>query len=82
MSTRQIFFCRPDDDVRTVLTTMGTQRVRRLPVLDRQNKLVGIVSLNDLVRRADYRTGADVPAAELLETLQSISTPTSIAVHA
>jgi CBS domain-containing protein len=82
MSTGQVHFCRPDDDVRTVLATMSTHRVRRLPVIDRQNKLIGIVSLTDLVRRAEYRSGAEVPAAELLDALRSISTPTAVPAHA
>jgi CBS domain-containing protein len=78
MTPGHVYFARPDDDVRTVLATMGTHRVRRLPVVDRQTKLVGIVSLSDLVRRAEYRTGADVPAAELLDTLRSISMPAQV----
>ena len=82
MSTGQVYFCRPEDDVRTVLATMGTHQVRRLPVIDRQSKLIGIVSLNDLVRRAEYRSGADVPAAELLDALRAISTPTLMHAHA
>jgi CBS-domain-containing membrane protein len=82
MSRGQMYSCRPEDDVRTVLATMGTHRVRRLPVVDRQNKLIGIVSLTDLVRRADYRAGAGVPAAELLDAMQSISTPTQMHAHA
>jgi CBS domain-containing protein len=82
MSTGQVYFCRPEDDVRTVLATMGTHRVRRLPVVDRQSKLIGIVSLNDLVKRADYKSGADVPAAELLDALRAISTPTPMHAHA
>ena len=82
MATGQVHFCRPEDDVRTVLATMGTHRVRRLPVLDRQSKLVGILSLGDLATRADYRSGAEVPAAELLDALRSISTPVQVHVHA
>jgi len=80
MSTGKLCSCRPDDDVRTALTTMGEYRVRRLPVTDRENRLVGILSLNDLVRRVNYGAGADVPGEEFIEALQSISTPT--AVHA
>src|SRR5262245_22325956 len=58
MSTGQLYSCRPDDDVRAALTTMGEHRVRRLPVTDRENHLVGILSLNDLVKRVNYRAGA------------------------
>lgn len=82
MSTAEVHFCRPEDDVRTVLATMGRHRVRRLPVLDRDSKLVGIISLGDLARRADYRSGAEVPAVELLDALRSISTPAAVPAHA
>ena len=81
MSRGQLYSCRPDDDVRAALRTMGERRVRRLPVTDRENHLVGIVSLNDLVRHVTSRSGSDVPGDELIEALQSISTPT-VAVHA
>src|SRR5262245_1021532 len=46
MSTGNVYSCRPDDDVRTALATMGTHRVRRLPVVERQNQMVGILSIN------------------------------------
>lgn len=42
---------RADDDLKTVLETMGTRQVRRLPVLDRNDRLVGVVSLGDLSTR-------------------------------
>jgi CBS domain-containing protein len=79
MSTGQLYSCRPDDDVRTALAKMGEHRVRRLPVTDRENHLVGILSLNDLVRRVDYRAGADVPGDEFIDALQAISTPAAYA---
>ena len=37
-----------DESVRDVATVMGDLQVRRLPVLDRTKRLVGIVSLGDL----------------------------------
>jgi len=82
MTTGTVHFCRPDDNVRDVLATMGTHRVRRLPVLDKTNRLVGILSLSDLARRAEHRSGAEVPGAEFLEALQSISSPTQAYSHA
>jgi len=68
----RIHKCFSEDAVSTVLRTMKDQRVRRLPVLDRQERLVGIVSINDLVARADRHTGASVPGDEFLATLKSI----------
>ena len=39
-----------DDDVATVARRMSEEQVRRLPVLDSDDKLCGIVSLGDLAR--------------------------------
>jgi len=47
MST-QVRYCFEDDDVDEVLRNMGDLQVRRLPVLSREKRLVGIVSLSDL----------------------------------
>lgn len=41
-----------DDDVQTVAQRMSEAQVRRLPVLDQQQQLVGMVSLGDLSRDA------------------------------
>jgi CBS-domain-containing membrane protein len=51
---------------------MKEQRVRRLPVLDGQERLAGIISMNDLVMRAECRARANVSGDEFLETLKSI----------
>ncbi len=40
-----------DDDLKSVLDAMGTKQIRRLPVLDKDNRLVGVVSLGDLSTR-------------------------------
>lgn len=42
-------YCFEDDDVEEVSKKMASWHVRRLPVLDRDKRLVGIVSLGDLV---------------------------------
>lgn len=78
----EVFACAREDDVRTALKTMKNQRVRRLPVLDRQARLIGIVSLNDLVLRADCREGADVPGKEFLDTMKTICAHSTAAVPA
>lgn len=40
-----------DDDLKTVLDAMGSKQIRRLPVLDKDERLVGVVSLGDLSTR-------------------------------
>lgn len=64
--TSDVRFCYADEDVDEVVRTMGDVQIRRVPVVDQDKRLVGIVSLGDL---ADDRiSGAG-------RTLRRISTP-------
>ena len=47
--SREVMYCYEDEDSATVLRNMGDIQVRRLPVLNRDKRLIGIVSLADLV---------------------------------
>jgi CBS domain-containing protein len=49
MSTK-LTVCRPSDTAQQALTRMARGRVRRLPVVNRDHEVVGIVSLGDIVR--------------------------------
>ena len=49
--TRAPHVARADDDLKTVLDAMGSRQIRRLPVLDKNDRLVGVVSLGDLSTR-------------------------------
>ena len=46
--SEDIKYCYDDDDSDDVLDNMGDIQVRRLPVVNRDKKLVGIVSITDL----------------------------------
>ena len=46
--TAQVLYCFEDEDTEHVARNMGENQVRRLPVLDRDKRLVGIVSIGDL----------------------------------
>jgi CBS domain-containing protein len=39
--------CAPDDDVETVMRQMAANQIHRVPVVDREGMLTGILSLND-----------------------------------
>jgi CBS domain-containing protein len=77
---RQVFSCGPTDTVRTVLTIMAAHHVRRLPVLDANGHLQGVVSIDDIVLAPQKR---GVPDAEvILEALRGIiSRPTIADAH-
>ena len=49
--TRDPYTARDDDDLKTVLDAMSQRQIRRLPVLDKNKRLVGVVSLGDLSTR-------------------------------
>ena len=46
--TPSVVYCFDDDDVEHAATVMAGQQIRRLPVLDKNRKLVGIVSVGDI----------------------------------
>ena len=47
---KEIAACSPEDTLESALLIMKKARVRRLPVTERNGKLIGIVSVSDLVR--------------------------------
>jgi CBS domain-containing protein len=53
LMTNDIVAARLDDDTDEVAVRMSEAQVRRLPVIDDQQKLCGIVSLGDLTRKGD-----------------------------
>lgn len=44
----------PDEEVRDVLDLMADRQVRRIPVVDRDDHLLGLVSISDIATRADF----------------------------
>jgi CBS domain-containing protein len=46
--TREVRYCYEEDDLEEVSENMAGLKVRRLPVLNREKRLVGIVSLGDI----------------------------------
>ena len=62
LMTNDIVAARMDDDTDDVAVRMSEAQVRRLPVVDEQEKLCGIVSIADLTQR-----GEDNAAEQALE---------------
>ncbi|HEX2818320.1 MAG TPA: CBS domain-containing protein [Phenylobacterium sp.] len=55
----EVKYCFEDQEVDEVLRNMGELQVRRLPVLNRDKRLVGIVSLSDMAGNGEARRAAD-----------------------
>jgi CBS domain-containing protein len=65
MSSR-VLYCYEDQSVNEILENMGEQQVRRMPVVNREKRLVGVVSIGDLSQKSQRKAG---------ESLKEISQP-------
>jgi CBS domain-containing protein len=50
--TREIHCCREDDDLAKAVRHMEDLKIRRLPVIDKSKRMVGILSLGDVSHSA------------------------------
>ncbi len=46
--TEGVFYCLEDEDVEDAIHLMETKRIRRLPVINRAKRMVGILSFSDV----------------------------------
>jgi CBS domain-containing protein len=66
--TGDLVACRDDQEVREAVALMRAHEVRRLPVVDRRDRLIGIIALADIARCE----GPEIAAA----ALEGVSNPT------
>jgi len=52
--SRRLFSCSAEDKLSVAVEVMNKRRVRRLPVLNEDGRLVGVISLTDLFRVAEH----------------------------
>lgn len=71
--SEQTLSCTEHDEIDDVAQRMGDAQVRRLPVLNREGEIVGIVSLGDLATRQEVE--------DLDHTLRDISQPSDQAIQ-
>jgi CBS domain-containing protein len=67
--SQEVKYCYADEDTDEVLDNMAQIQVRRLPVVNEDKRLVGIVSISDLARTQDREAG---------EALRGIARPSSL----
>ena len=71
--TGQVYGCSPDTDIHEALKIMQQRRVRRLPVINAENgELAGILSINDVVLKAQPDGKAELSAKDVENTLKAI----------
>lgn len=78
--SHELHSCRPDETLDKVEKTMRSHQIRRLPVVDDEGHLKGILSLADIAQRAakdaKRKTGTkEVSLGEVGETLAAVTNP-------
>lgn len=68
--TREVVTCRTDDNIEMAVEAMAQNQLRRIPVVDANQKLVGIISQADVATRVDQ-------ADETAEMVKDISQPSA-----
>ena len=64
--SKKVYACFPEEDISAALQTMRQKKIRRLPVLNASGRLVGILSMDDVVLLAED------DFEETLKTLKAI----------
>jgi len=67
----KVYSCAPEDDVRKALNTMQQVKVRRLPVVDPNGALVGILSINDITLSAKDTSDKKTPEISYRDLVQT-----------
>ena len=70
--SKVLFSCGPDESIGAALATMGDKRIRRLPVVNQNGQLLGMLSIADVTRWARLLADPAVEAA-LTDALGAIS---------
>jgi CBS domain-containing protein len=59
--SKELYSVSPDDDIHTALKLMRKDKVRRLPVINTEGGLEGILCLNDIALHAEHPNGKTTP---------------------
>jgi len=71
--SKSLYCCELGDELEKAQDLMRQHQVRRIPVLDNSNHLVGLLSLNDIALAYSGRSKKDVKAESVADTLSAIS---------
>lgn len=69
--TPEIYYCKEDQSPKDAMDIMAKQQVQRLPVLDKQDRLTGIVTLGQLA-------GQMSEPKEVCDTIKSVRQPVGV----
>jgi CBS domain-containing protein len=71
-----VYSCAPEDDIHAALRVMRDGHVRRLPVITKEGALVGVISMDDVLLRAEPPGLGKTPelsSEEVVKTFRAIN---------
>lgn len=71
--SKNLYCCELNEEVYNALALMQQHQIRRMPVLDGNKKLVGVLSLNDMARAYAKSGKKEIKAEAIADTLAAIS---------
>jgi len=78
VTSGKVYSCRPEDDIHAALEIMARHKVRRLPVVNQDGRLQGILSMDNVVLHAEAAEAgkaAELSPRDIVSTLKSIYGP-------
>ncbi len=72
ISSVVIHSCQPDEDIQAAMKTMADKKVRRLPVMEADGRLMGVLSLDDIILHADAQARGSLSPEFILGTLRKL----------
>jgi CBS domain-containing protein len=85
IATRNVFSCKPDDEIHEALQTMANHRVRRLPVVNKEAIPQGILSMDDIITHGDLNKlqgCCELSSEEIIRSLKKLYGQKLPVVHA
>ncbi|MFH8606765.1 CBS domain-containing protein [Streptomyces sp. NPDC018029] len=79
--TDEVVQARPDTSFKELTALLTTHRISGLPVVDEDDKVMGVVSQTDLTRRQATRHGRSHPASPNAPTARTLMTTPAVTVH-
>ncbi|KAB2846044.1 MAG: CBS domain-containing protein [Hyphomicrobiaceae bacterium] len=61
--SKGIVYCRDDEEIEDAVRIMEQKKIRRLPVLDENKRMVGMLSLGDVSQSASHEIAGEVISA-------------------
>ena len=77
--SKEVFSCKPEEDIAAAEKLMREKQVRRLPVIDAEGRRAGIISLNDIAQEAnreiEMKRAREVSDAEIARVMAAVCAP-------